>query len=185
MKKIFIILCAFTFITSWSQSEKIQFSEKISVAGFEHKELFENAINWYLGARREDKVDNVLPESGILESNRLVYFSDEKGSYMHIGLDIVIKKPQPVLISYTVAIKTYTEEYSFSIENFYYKLIKDKDGECYQYTALENDPPEDCKSTWGLVFYKNARANLEEIVRIYMVENFIPQLKDWMKRKRP
>ena len=181
MKNLLIIVTFFTAVSCWSQSEKIQFTEKISIEGFENKELFKNAINWYLGARREDKVDKVLSESGILGSDRVVYFTDEKGSYIQIGLDMIIKKPQPTLVSYTIAIKTYDGGYSFTVGNFYYKLIKDKDGECYQYTPLENNPPEDCKTTWGLVFYKNVRVNLEEIVKIYIQESFIPQLKEWMK----
>ena len=182
IKVIFLFIIFYVNTPMYGQSD-FRFENIINLKNISNQEIYIRAINWHIGARRVSKIKKVYSETGILGSQKTVTFTNDSISFLQTGLDIIISKPRKLVVSFTVKLEITNNQCKYVIENFYYKILADKKGPCYQYINILNDPPENCKTTWGLAFYSKANENVMSISTEYVETYLIPELNLWLRKK--
>jgi len=184
LKMALVLLILISSISIYGQQAEFKFRDKIFIENVSHLEIFKRAINWHTGAKRTILIEKVYSsESNVISSNRTITYTTKTASFLQTGLSILVSKPHRSIVSFTVKLEITDGKCEYTIENFYYKIDMDKKGACFQYINILNKPPTDCKSLWGLAFYKNTNINIQKITKDYIENYLIPELKIWLNKK--
>ncbi len=184
LKMVLVLLILISSISIYGQQTEFKFKDKIIIENVPHLEIFKRAINWHTGARRTILIEKVFSsESKVISSNKTITYTNKTTSFLQTSLNIIVSKPHRSIVSYTVKLEITDGKCEYTIDNFYYKIDMDKKGACFQYINILNKPPTDCKSLWGLAFYKNTNINIQKITKDYIENYLIPELKIWLNKK--